>query len=113
MIQYGLLIHFDAGFRCRRFLKRDIVDARHKHWLIYLGRVQHTIQEFAEKFTECRKFLPLGNIMNAGKFENLRVLALICQAPSLSGYDDWIIGPDGEQYGCRNCWLVDRLIGGP
>jgi hypothetical protein len=50
--------------------------------------------------------------MNARKFENLGVLALICQAPSLSGYDDWIIGPDGEQYGCRNCWLVDRLIGG-
>lgn len=50
--------------------------------------------------------------MNARKFENFRELALICQASSLSGYDDWIIGSDGEQYGCRNCWLVDRLIGG-
>ena len=111
-IQRGLLMPFDDDCRGRGFLKRHIFCVCQSRRLTYLRRVQDTFQKLVEEFTERWEFFPLGNIMNARKFEYLRELALICQASSLSGYDDRIPRPDGEQYGCRNCWLVDRLVSG-
>lgn len=111
-IQRGFLMRFGEGSRFHCFLKRHIFSARERHRLIHLRRVQYTLQKVAEEVTERRKFFPLGDIVNARKFKHFRVLALFCQTPSLSGYDDWIFGSDGEQYGCRNCRLIDRLVGG-